>query len=76
MRHLKNDKIGVKTSQRFMSLVTEIVEKKISALISGKIALAFDGWSSGFEHYIAVFAKYSYECDSGYESKLLAFSPF
>ncbi len=52
------------------------VEKRISALLPGKFALVFDGWSAGIDHYVAVFATYPSNNAKGFQSILLAFSPF
>ncbi len=42
-RHLKYDRIDVKTLKKYLELVTEIVERKIAKSRPNQIAVAFDG---------------------------------
>ena len=76
MRHVRYEKIDVKTLKKYMDLVTKSVERKISSLIPKKFALVFDGWTAGSEHYVAVFAVFPSDCKDGFKSCLLAFSTF
>ena len=61
---------------KYLNFLTQGVEQNIAALLSKKIALAFDGWWCGSEHYVAVFATYESLSLRDYNSSLLAFSNF
>ncbi len=76
IRHLKYDRIDVKTLKKYLKLVTEIVERKIAKSFPNQIAVAFDGWSAGSDHYVSVFAIYESESQKGFYTVLLASSTF
>ncbi len=50
------------------------MEKKLLRILPDKIALAFDGWSSGSDHYIVVFATFDSQNTKGCDAIFLAFS--
>ena len=64
-----------KTLKSKMSLLTEEVERKITAMLPEQFALIFDGWSKSSTHFVALFASYPDRNENGYSTVLLAFSP-
>ena len=76
IRHLKYDRIDVKTLKKYLKLVTEIVERKIAKSLPNQIAVAFDGWPAGSDHYVSVFAIYDSESQKGFDIVLIAFLTF
>ena len=73
--HVKYKPTSLSTFMRYLSLLTEVVEQKIARLLPEKIALVFDGWTSGTSHYLAVFASFPAPNKRGYEMRLLTMSP-
>ena len=59
-----------------MDLVTREVEKKIGDLLPSKFALVLDGWTKNSTHFLGVFASSASPNINGFETVLLAFSPF
>jgi hypothetical protein len=61
----KLDPISVDTLMKYIKIITERVEKKITESLPNKFGIIIDGWKEGTTHYIAVFASYS--SDEGVE---------
>ena len=59
---------------KYLNLVTEATEKKISKQLPCKFALMFDGWSHMSTHYVAIFASFNGP-DEKCKTALLTFSP-
>ncbi len=76
IRQSKYESINHKTLGKYMQMLTERVERKISRLLPDKFALVFDGRSASDTHYVAMFATFPTSNENGYDKVLLAFSPF
>ena len=74
-RNVKHDAPCLETFMKYMSLLTEVVENKISSFLPLKFTLVFDGWSHNSTHYLAVFASYPAPTEKGYAVRLLTVSP-
>ena len=73
--------VSENTLKKYMDLLTKEVEKKIGDLLPPKFAIVLDGWTKNSTHFLGVFASYTCisptsKCSNGYETVLLAFSPF
>jgi len=76
-RNVRHDSISLSTFMTYLVRLTKVVETKLKDSLPEKLALVFDGWSSGSTHYVGVFASFSSSASKvGYETRLLAFSPF
>jgi len=76
-RNVKHEPMGLTTLMSYLTGLTKLVETRIKDLLPEKFSLVFDGWSAGSTHFVAVFASFTSEKeDSGYETRLLGFSPF
>ena len=73
--HVKYDPISLKSFMRYLPLITESVDKKISDMLPDQFAIILDGWFSGSTHFLAVFASFPYNNDPGFQLRLLTFSP-
>ena len=70
---LKTKPLSSKTMRKYILSLLPYVENKIASVLPDKFALEFDGWTSGFTHYIAIFASY---CVDGVQNEtLLALAP-
>lgn len=67
--------ISENTFKKYMTLLTNEVEKKISNMLPPKFALVLDGWTKKSTHYVGVYASYNANKIEGYEMVLLSFSP-
>eukprot|EP00171_Calliarthron_tuberculosum_P002604 IDg2604t1 len=74
-RHMKSDAISTNTLMKYLSRVTQAVERKISVLLPDKFALVFDGWTCGSTHYLAIYASYVLPDPPRAQQSLLSFSP-
>lgn len=74
-RYMRPESITVKTYMKYMALLADVVEKKISNLLPNTFALVFDGWSCHDTHYLSIFATYPSSTERGFSQVLLAFSP-
>ncbi len=61
---------------KYIAILTEHVEKKISSVLTSNSAIAFDGWTTGSDHYVCVSATHPPESEIRYNTRLLAFSTF
>ena len=68
------EKILRNTFMKYLNIVTEATEKKISKQLPCKFALMFDGWSHMSTHYVAIFASFDAP-DEKCKFALLTFSP-
>ena len=73
--HVKYESTALSTFMDYMSKLTTHVEQKLAVLLPEKVAIVFDGWSSGSTQYIAVFASFKSSNDLGHSVRLLGFSP-
>jgi len=76
IRNVQYPPISRPSVSKYLVALTAHVESKIRSQLPDRIALVFDGWSSNDTHFVAVYATYSSESELGYNSVLLAFSPF
>ena len=67
--------IAENTLKKYMEIVTKEVKVEIKTKLPNRFVLVIDGWSKSSTHFVGVFASYSCENNSGYESALLSFSP-
>ena len=74
-KHIRHQPVSLETFMKYMNELAVHVEKKISHLLPKRMALIFDGWSTGSTHYLAVFASLSTENENGYSNRLLTLSP-
>ena len=74
-RHMKESGIFKKTLKKYMQLITDRVEKIISKMLSGKLALVVERWTCSTTHYVRVFAKFQTGNEVVYEKVFLALSP-
>ena len=65
--------ISTKSLKKYMQLLTQALEEKISRLLPDKFGQVFDGWSNGGVRYIATFATFDRQPEN--KPILLAFSP-
>lgn len=75
-RHVKYSPIDNKTFVKYLGLLTQRVESKIRAALPDLFSIAFDGWTEGGTHYLAIFAVVPANNENGYSTYLLGFSPF
>ncbi len=73
--HVKHEPFSLNTLMKYLSAITEIVERKIAMILPQKICLIFDGWTSDSTHYLGVFATFPSRATSVYEMRLLTVSP-
>lgn len=74
--HVRYDSISYKTLRVYVKGLTEVVERKTSALLPEKFAIVFDGWTVRDSHYVSIYATLPFQNDDGFRKILLAFSPF
>jgi hypothetical protein len=78
-KNVKLDSICTNTLKKYMKLLTEEVENRVTERLPQNFGIVFDGWSQGSEHYIALFACFPILNDSSeipkLECPLLAFQP-
>lgn len=71
--------ISTYTLNKFLKLVEEKITAKLTKLLPDSFGIVFDGWSSARrDHYVALFATYSFSDESRCETvktHLLAFQP-
>lgn len=73
---VKVDGLNTETLMKYMGLVTEPVEEKVSMKLPGEFAIAFDGWGSQQTHDVCVFEVFSSKESSSSAKFLLVFLPF
>lgn len=73
--HIKYAPMALNTFMKYIERLMRHVEKKVASLLPEKFAVVFDGWSHGGTYYVAIFATYPSEENTGYSSTLLSFSP-
>lgn len=74
-RHIRYDRVSLKTLLKYVDLLTKSVEQKISNILPDKFALMFDGWSTNDAHYIGIFAVFASNHTHGYSRVLLGLTP-
>ena len=76
IRCVKFKPIARNTLSKYMSLLTQRVEQKVSAILPDKFAVIFDGWTANQTHFVGLFATFPSTATCGYDCVLLGFSPF
>ena len=74
-RHVRHEPPSMDRFMKYIQLLTENVEQKLSQLLPSKFALIFDGWTADTTHYLAIFATFPKDNEQGYEERLLTLSP-
>lgn len=61
IKHIKYDKILMKTVMKYISKLSQRVEKKICEIFPGNFSIVFDGWTTREAHYVALYAKFPFD---------------
>lgn len=75
IKHVRAEKICILTLSKYMNLLTQHVEKKVSKDLPQKFALVFEGWSACDCHYVSILATIPKSNKNDYLGVLLAFLP-
>lgn len=57
-RHFRHSTISVDALMQYMRFLTNIVPEKVKAILPGRFAIVFDGWTGGDSHYVSAFSHF------------------
>lgn len=72
--HMRRDSMSTNTLMKYLTSVTQIIERKIAVLLLDMFALVFNGWTSGSTRYLDMFVSNALLGSPGALYVLLAFS--